>query len=73
MSWLYHKSDKIETYNLRGTGNGIMGELVLNEVEGKEIFDNLNRLFPLSLTIFQHSNIPFAPTGSMNKLPLKDY
>jgi len=50
-----------------------MGELVLNEIEGKEFSENLNRLFPLSLTIFQHSNIPFAPTGSMNKLPLKDY
>ncbi|RZB36026.1 MAG: hypothetical protein SRB2_02531 [Desulfobacteraceae bacterium Eth-SRB2] len=51
----------------------MMGEVVLNQVEGKEFFDNLNSLFPLSLAISQHSNIPFAHTGSMNKLPLKDY
>jgi len=42
-----------------------MGELVLNEVEGKEFFYNLNGLFSafiLNIPIFQHS-IPMAQTG----------
>jgi hypothetical protein len=38
--------------------DGTMGELVLNEVEGKEFFDNLNGLFSLLPSIFQHSILP---------------
>jgi hypothetical protein len=40
----------------------MMGELVLNEVEGEEFFYNLNGLFSAfipNIPTFQHSSIPF--------------
>jgi len=45
----------------------MMGELVLNEVEGKEFFYNLNGLFfsfiP-NIPVFQYSNIPIVSEAS---------
>jgi len=48
----------------------MMGELVLNEVEGKKFFYNLNRLFPLLVPIFQHSSIPVFHSDAINRLTL---
>jgi hypothetical protein len=39
--------------------DGLMGELVLNKVEGKEFFTIKNALLPPLPPIFQHSIVPF--------------